>query len=117
MVGDRLDAVGRGFEDLDGARLGVGALGLADDGAHAVARDRAGDEDHVAVLPARDAVAAVREAVDGQLELGPARGPGGGGGGGRHAAQDGRPAVGPLPQASLRSIVCSTDLRFALRRS
>ena len=37
VVGDLGQAVGRGLEDLDRARLGVGALGLADDGADAVA--------------------------------------------------------------------------------
>ncbi len=49
VVGDRRDAVGGGLEDLDRAGLGVGALGLADDGAHAVARQAAGDEHDVAV--------------------------------------------------------------------
>ena len=54
MVGARgAIAVGRGREDLDRARLGVGALGLADHGAHAVAGQRAGDEDDVAVAGAR----------------------------------------------------------------
>ena len=49
VVGDLGDAVGRGLEDLDRARLGVGALGLADHGADAVAGHGAGDEDDVAV--------------------------------------------------------------------
>ncbi len=71
VVGDGRDPVGRRLEDLDRARLGVRALGLADDGAHAVAGQRAGDEDDVAVQP-RDAVAPVGEGVDGQLELGAA---------------------------------------------
>ena len=74
VVGERLDALGGRLEDLDGAGLGVGALGLADDGADAVAGHGAGDEDDVAVLTAGDAVAAVGEAVDGELELGAAVG-------------------------------------------
>ncbi len=68
------DAVGRGLEHLDRARLGVGALGLADDRAHAVARHGAGDEDDVALEPG-DAVAAVGQRVDGQLEHVAARRP------------------------------------------
>ena len=74
MVGDRRDAVGRGREDLDRARLGVRPLGLADHRADAVARQRAGDEDDIAV-EAGDAVAAVGEGVDGEFELRPAGGP------------------------------------------
>ncbi len=72
VVGARRDAVGRRLDDLDGARLGVGALGLADDGAHAVAGNGAGHEHDIAVT-ARDAVAAVGERVDRQLELVAAR--------------------------------------------
>ena len=83
MVGDGRDAIGRGLEDLDRARLGVGALGLADDRAHAVARHGAGDEHDVAVA-AGDAVAAVGERVDGELELIAARGAGRGCRGGGH---------------------------------
>src|SRR3954471_17476987 len=79
VVRARRHAVRRGLDDLDGARLGVGALGLADDGADAIARHRAGHEDDVAVQ-ARDAVPAVREGVDGELELVPAGGAARGGG-------------------------------------
>ncbi len=96
MVGDRRDPVRRGLEDLDRPRLGVRALGLADDGAHAVARQRAGDEDDVAVEP-RHAVAAVGERIDGQLELGPAGGPRGGGGRG-HAPRVPRPGGARPPR-------------------
>ena len=50
--------------------MGVAALALVHDGAHAVARDGAGDEDHVAALAqARDALAAERERLDVELEL------------------------------------------------
>ena len=79
VVGDRRDAVGRRLEDVDRARLRVRLLRLADLRAHAVARHGAGDEDDVAVLTARDAVAAVGEAVDGELELIPAARARGGG--------------------------------------
>jgi hypothetical protein len=68
VVGDGLDAVGRGLEDGERAGLGVGALALGDDRAHAVARDGAGNEDDVAVV-ACDAVASEGEAVDAQVEL------------------------------------------------
>ena len=80
---------GDGLEHLDRARLGVGALALADHRAHAVAGHGAGDEDDVAVA-ARDAVAAVGERVDRQLEL--------------VAARDGRVCVGAChrPQRSGR---------------
>ena len=73
VVGDGRDAVGRRLEQLDRARLGVPS-GLADLRADAVAGHGAGDEDDVAVLAARDAVAAVGEAVDGELEDVPAAG-------------------------------------------
>ena len=96
MVGDRRDPVGRRLEHLDRPRLGVRALGLADDGAHAVARQRAGDEDDVSVEP-RDAVPAVGERVDGELELRPAGGPRGGGGRG-HAPRVPRPGGARPPR-------------------
>ena len=48
VVGDGRDAVRRGLEYVDRARLGVGALGLGDHRAHAVAGQAAGDEDDVA---------------------------------------------------------------------
>ena len=82
VVGDLRDAVRRGLEDLDRAGLGVGLLGLADDGAQAVAGHPARHEDDVAVT-ARDAVAAVGERIDGELELVAAAGAGEGGRG-RH---------------------------------
>ena len=88
MVGDRRDPLGARLEDLDRARLGVGALALRDDRADAVARDRVADEHDVAVEP-RDARAAVGERVDAQVELVAARGAGRGGGSG-HAVQDRR---------------------------
>ena len=69
MVGARCDPLGARLEHLERARLGVGALALRDDGAHAVAGHGAGDEDDV-TLHARDAVAAVGERVDGEVELG-----------------------------------------------
>ena len=75
MVGHRRDPVGAGLEDLHRARLGVGPLALADDRAHAVAGNGAGDEHHVAV-DARHAGAAEGERVDRQLELVAALGPG-----------------------------------------
>jgi hypothetical protein len=84
MVGLRGDPVGRRLDDLDRARLRIRALGLRHHGAHAIPRQRAGDEDHVAV-EARDAVPAVRERVDGELELGAVGGTGGGLGGGHHS--------------------------------
>ncbi len=70
MVGERGDALGTRLEYLDRYPFGVVALGPRDADAHAVAGDTAVDEDDVAVLAARDAVAAVREGVDGQLQLG-----------------------------------------------
>ena len=68
MVGDRFDPVGSGREDLGHPGLGVGALALADDGPHPVARQAPGDEHDVVVQPG-DARAAVGERVDRQLEL------------------------------------------------
>ena len=75
MVGDLGDAVRRGLDDLDRARLRVRLLGLADDGAHAVAGHAAGHEHDVA-LEAGDAVAAVGERIDRELEHVAARRPG-----------------------------------------
>ena len=68
MVGGGRDALGRGLEQLDHAGVAVGALGLEHARPHAVAGDRARDEDDVAV-GARDAVAPEGERVDGELEL------------------------------------------------
>src|SRR6202020_1089240 len=68
MVGEGRDPVRARHQHLDGARLGVGALALADHRADAIARDRALDEHDIAVQ-ACDAGAAVRERVDPQLEL------------------------------------------------
>ena len=68
VVGGGRDALGRGLEQLDHAGVAVGALGLEHARPHAVAGDRARDEDDVAV-GARDAVAPEGERVDGQLEL------------------------------------------------
>ena len=99
MVGGRRDAVRRRLEHLDSAGLGVRALGLADDGTHAVARHRARDEDDVAVEP-RDAVPAVGERVDGQLELVAARGAGPGGRG--HPDQDDTAGSDPGSHRSTR---------------
>ena len=108
MVGARRDPVRRRLDDLDRARLGVRALGLADDRADAVAGHGAGDEHDVAVV-ARDAVAAVGERVDRQLELVAARRAG------LRRVVDTRSRM--TAYGSLRSIAASTDLRFALRRS
>ena len=73
MVCDGCDAVGAGAEDLDRPRLRVRALGLSDDRAHGVARDRARDEHHEAVEP-RDAGAAVGERIDVSSSSSPRRG-------------------------------------------
>ena len=64
----RHDPVGAGREDLERGRLGEAALHLGDAGAHRVAGQAAADEDDEAVQ-ARDAVAAVGERVDVELEL------------------------------------------------
>jgi hypothetical protein len=117
VVGDLRQAVGRGLEDLDRARLGVGALGLADDRAHPIAGQRARHEDDVAVA-ARDAVAAVGERIDGQVELVAAARAGGGWGGGGHASEDDSRAARRRPgYLSFCSTAARTDLRFALRFS
>ena len=119
VVGERRDAVGRRLDDLDRPRLGVRALGLADHRPHAVARHRSGHEHDVALV-AGDAVAAVGERVDRQLEHVAARGADLGGGSGHPSQDDSPPAAPRLPgrgQPSLRSIALSTVLRLALRRS
>ncbi len=64
----RLDPVRAGAEDVGGDRLGVAALHLGDARADAIARQAAADEDDEAVEP-RDAVAAVGERLDVELEL------------------------------------------------
>jgi hypothetical protein len=69
VIGEGRDALGARLQHLERAGLGVGALALRDDRAHAIARDRARDEDDVALQP-RDPVAAVGERVDLQVKLG-----------------------------------------------
>ena len=64
----RLDARGAGPHDLGRERLRVRPLHLRDARADAVARQAVPDEDDEAVQP-RDAVAAVRERLDVELEL------------------------------------------------
>ena len=86
MVGDLGDPVGRGLEHLGRARLGVRALALRDDGADAVAGDAAAHEDDVAVQPC-DAVAAVGEVVDAEVQLGAALGARRGGGRRGHGSE------------------------------
>jgi hypothetical protein len=62
MVGARRDPLGAGLEDLNGASVGVAALTLVHDRAHAVARDRPGDEhDVAAVAQPRDTLTAEGE--------------------------------------------------------
>ena len=68
MGARRLDALRRRLEHLRRERLGEAALDLRHPRTHPVARKPAADEDDEAVQ-ARDAVAAVRERVDLQLEL------------------------------------------------
>ena len=63
-----LDAVGARLEHFDGDRLGVASLHLGDARSNGVAREAAPDEDDEAVQP-RDAVAAVGERIDPELEL------------------------------------------------
>jgi hypothetical protein len=75
MVGELGDAVGRGLDDLDRARLRVGLLGLADDGADLIARNAAGHEHDVALEPG-DAVAAVGQGIDRELQHVASRRPG-----------------------------------------
>ena len=119
MVGERRDALGARLEHLERARLGVAALALRDDRAHEVAGDGARDEDDVA-LEAGDAVAAVGEGLDAQVELRALLGAREGGGFHECAAQDRwRLPAGGRAEAtcSCFSIAASTDLRFALRRS
>ena len=68
VISLRRDALGAGLDDLDRARLGVRALGLPDQRADAVAGHGARDE-HDVTVEASNAGAAVRQRVDGQLEL------------------------------------------------
>ena len=68
MLARRVDPQRAGLDDLGRERLGVIPLHLRHPGADAVARQAAPDEDDEAV-EARDAVAAVRERVDVELEL------------------------------------------------
>jgi hypothetical protein len=73
MLGKRLDPLGARHEQLDGARMRVGALALDDQRAHAVTGNGARDEHHIAALAvARNPLAAVGERVDLELELLPA---------------------------------------------
>ena len=68
MGARRLDALGARLDNLDGERLGMAPLDLRDASAHRVAGESAPDEDDEAVQP-RDAVAAVGERVDVELEF------------------------------------------------
>ena len=68
MLAGRVDALGAGLEDVDGEGLRVAPLDLRDARANGVARQPAADEDHEPVQP-RDAVAAVGERVDPELDL------------------------------------------------
>ncbi len=68
MVRHRLDAIGAGRHNLKYARLGIGALCLADLDPHRVAGDPALDEDDIAVV-AGDSGATEGERVDGDGEL------------------------------------------------
>ena len=77
---------GEGSSTSVRARLGVRALALRDDGADAVAGDAAAHEDDVAVQP-RDAVAAVGEVVDAEVQLGAALGARRGGGRRGHGSE------------------------------
>ena len=63
-----LDALGARLDDFDCERLGMAALDLRDPCPHRVARQAAANEDDEAVQP-RDAVAAVRERVDPDVDL------------------------------------------------
>ena len=68
------DAVGAGAQQLDRPRLGEARFCLRHLGPHAVAGQRAGDEDDEALGP-RDAPPAEGERVDLELERSPRRGP------------------------------------------
>jgi hypothetical protein len=63
-----LDAVGARLEHFDGDRLRVASLHLGDARSNGVAREAAPDEDDEAVQP-RNAVTAVGERIDPELEL------------------------------------------------
>jgi hypothetical protein len=67
MGARRLDAERRRLDDVDGERLREAALHLRHPRAHAVAGEATSDEDDEPVQP-RDAVAAVRERVDLELD-------------------------------------------------
>jgi hypothetical protein len=76
VVRHRGEPLGARIEHLEGACVGIAALALVHDRPHAVARDGARDEHDVpAVSQPRDALAAIRERVDLELELIPAVGP------------------------------------------
>jgi hypothetical protein len=68
VLAGRLHAGRTRLDDLEGDRLGVVSLHLRDLRAHRVAREPAADEDDEAVQ-ARDAVPAVGERVDREVEL------------------------------------------------
>ena len=70
VICPRGDPLWARLEDLEGARMGIAALALVDYGAHAVAGNGSGDEDHIAtVTETRHALASEGERVDLQLEL------------------------------------------------
>ena len=73
MARKRIDPVGAGPNQLDHPGLGVGALGLADHGAHAVSRHSPLDEHDESVEPG-DPGPPERQRVDVELELVPASG-------------------------------------------
>jgi hypothetical protein len=111
VVGDRGDALGGRLEDLERAGLGVGALALRHDGADPVAGDAAAHEDDVAVQP-RDAVAAVGEVVDAEVQLGALLGARRGGGRRRHDTEA-RDRLGGPPGRSHSSSAFWACRRFS----
>ncbi|CAA9489157.1 MAG: hypothetical protein AVDCRST_MAG13-1638 [uncultured Solirubrobacteraceae bacterium] len=80
MVRAGRDPLGARGQELDDAGLAVALLALGDLHPRAVARDGAGDEQHVALVT-RHAVAAVGQAVDGDVEDRAGVGAAGAGGG------------------------------------
>ena len=68
MLARRLDARRSGLDDLDGERLRMVALHLCDTRADDVAGKPVADE-HDEAVQTRDAVAAVRERLDPEVEL------------------------------------------------